>query len=134
MTEDRYTKAMQEHDAIWAPILAAHRVAAALRSQADLFASLSAEAKDAWIPGLSKIPDEWAAHLRRQADAIELASPLPVTPTEEDYEALFQAHYDACCDSRPKDMAHAWLDQMTEAEKVEEIARTALEDLLDTTP
>lgn len=97
MTEDRYTKAMQEHDTIWAPILAAHRVAAALRSQADLFASLSAEAKDAWIPGLSKLPhpDEWVAHLRRQADALELSAPLPIQPTEEDLEALFQAHYPA---------------------------------------
>lgn len=125
--------AQEQHNAIWRPILAAHRVAAALRSQADLFASLPDAAKDAWIPGLSRLPhpNEWAAHLRRQADAIELAAPLPITPTEEDMQALFEMYCDCLGDVSSKDRAWEQMDQMTEADKAEAIAQMTLDEMLD---
>lgn len=128
------TSAQDQHNAIWTPILAAHRVAAALRQQSRLFADLPDAAKDAWIPGLSKLPhpDEWAAHLLRQADAIEQAAPLPNGPiTDQDRQAVFEQQYDMANDMSSKDVAREFLGQMNDADIAEAVAQMALDELLD---
>lgn len=126
--EAKLPSAQEQHDAIWTPILAAHRVAAALRTIADALPHLSPEAQDVANSRMLPANVDW---YRDTANRIEAAAPLPITPTEDDYEDQYQRFYDAQSDAHPKDTTHAWLDTMTEADKAEEIAQAALDEMLD---
>lgn len=126
MTEDLQA----QHNAIWQPILAAHRVAAALRTIAGSLPALTAQASDP-LYDLFEDALDYVDLLNSRAAAIEAAAPLPIEPTEDDYEAQFDRFRDMDADETSKDRVHALLEQMTEADKAEEIAQAALDELLD---
>lgn len=127
--ENEVPSAQEQHDAVWQPILAAHRVAAALRTIADALPHLSAQAREVLV-GATPVKRN-GNDLAFLAECLTATAPLPIEPTDEDREAQFDRFYEAQCDAHPKDTAHAWLDTMTEAERAEEIAQAALDDLLD---
>jgi hypothetical protein len=142
MTEDHKTNeavsqalfaadaAQEQHNAIWAPILAAHRVAAALRTIARDLPSLTAQASD---PVYDLFEGAYASSdLTEAADALEKAAPLPNGPlTDEDRQVVFEMHYAMANDMSSKDNARAMLDQMTDADIAECVAQMALDELLD---
>lgn len=118
----------EQHNATWTPILAAHRVAAALRTIAQALPLTTAQASD---PIYDLFEGAYASSdLLEAADHIEAAAPLPFTPTEEDLQALFEDHCDMANDLSSRDKAREWLDQMTDAERAEAIAQNALDNQL----
>jgi hypothetical protein len=125
------TSAQDQHNAIWTPVLAAHRVAAALRTIAEALPHLSAQAADPLYDLFENRGAHHADGIKLAAVTVEQAAPLPVTLTNEDRQAVFDMHYDMANDMSSKDTAHAMFSQMNDADIAECAAQMALDEMLE---
>lgn len=126
------TSLQDQHNAIWAPILAAHRVAAALRTIARDLPSLTAQASDPLYDLFYRANVEYPKVLKDAADKIEAAASLPNGPlTDEDRQAVFEQQYDFAADLSQRDIAREFFSQMGDADIAEAVAQAALDELLE---
>lgn len=102
-------------EAAMEPILAAHRIAAALDQIARLLPLLSVRAQHAYVPGMFRISEGYAAMLKKQAEAIRASEPIEAV-TDEERQSVWESTIDSCGDMSRKDTAETLIETWTDAD------------------